>query len=81
MPLFYSPEVINIQRRQDELNNIIPRVNNFHIKKRHGIFVLLYATKTKNDLGRKKLTKHSKFFIVKTELQQRIKLQLLIIDP
>ena len=41
----------------------------------------LYATKTKNDLGRKKLTKHSKFFIVKTELQQRIKLQLLIINP
>ena len=39
-----SPEVINI---------ILPRVNNFDIKlKRHGIFVLLYATNTKPDLGR-----------------------------
>ena len=36
-----------------ELNFILPRVNNFDIKqKRHGIFVLLYATNTKQDLGR-----------------------------
>ena len=49
----YSPEVINIQRRKAELNIILPRVNNFDIKqKRHGIFVLLYATNTKQDLGR-----------------------------
>ena len=49
----YSPEVINIQRREAELNIILPRVNNFDIKrKRHGIFVLLYATNTKQDLGR-----------------------------
>ena len=48
----YSPEVY-IQRREAELNIILPRVNNFNIKqKRHGIFVLLYATNTKNDLGR-----------------------------
>ena len=32
---------------------ILPTVNNFDIKqKRHGIFVLLYATNTKQDLGR-----------------------------
>ena len=49
----YSPEVINTQRREAELNIILPRVNNFDIKrKRQGIFVLLYATNTKQDLGR-----------------------------
>ena len=49
----YSTEVINIQLREAELNIILPRVNNFDIKqKRHGIFVLLYATNTKQDLGR-----------------------------
>ena len=49
----YSPEVINIQRSEAVLNIILPRVNNFDIKqKRHGIFVLLYATNTKQDLGR-----------------------------
>ena len=49
----YSPEVINIQRCEAKLNVIIPRLNNFDIEqKRHGIFVLLYATNTKQDLGR-----------------------------
>ena len=46
------PEVINIQRRKAELTIILPRVSNFDIKqKRLGIFVLLYATNTKQDLG------------------------------
>ena len=41
----YSPE---------ELHIILLRVNNFDIKqKRHGIFVLLYTTNTKQDLGDK----------------------------
>ena len=32
---------------------MLPMVNNFNIKqKRHGIFVLLYASNTKQDLGR-----------------------------
>ena len=49
----YSPEVINIQRRVAELHIIFPRVNNFDIKqKRYGIFVLLYVTNTKYDVGR-----------------------------
>ena len=49
----YSPEVINIQRREAELNIILLRLNNFNFKqKRHGIFVLLYATNTKQDLRR-----------------------------
>ena len=57
----YSPEVINIQRGEVELNIILPGVNNFNIKqKKHGIYVLLYATNTKQDLERYRLTKHSK---------------------
>ena len=50
---YYSTELINIQRREAELNIILPRVNKFDIKqKRHGIFVLLYAANTRQDLGR-----------------------------
>ena len=49
----YSHEVINIQRREAELNIKLLRVNNFDIKqKEHRIFVSLYATNTKQDLGR-----------------------------
>ena len=49
----FSPEVINIQRREAELNIVSPRMNNFYIKqKRRGIFVLLYATITKQDMER-----------------------------
>ena len=49
----FSPDAINIQRREAELNIILLRVNNVDIKQRtHGIFVLLYATDTKQDLGR-----------------------------
>ena len=48
----YSPEVINIQRREAELNIILLRVNNFDIKqkKTHGIFFLLYTTNTKQEI-------------------------------
>ena len=49
----YSPEVIDIQQQEAELNIILTRVNNFDIKqKRHGIFVLSYATNTEQDMGR-----------------------------
>ena len=48
-----SPEVINIQRRDAELNIILLRVNNFDIKQKNTWnFVLLYATNPKEDLGR-----------------------------
>ena len=41
----YSPEIINIQQNNTELNIILLRMNNFDIKqKKHGIYVLLYAT-------------------------------------
>ena len=46
MPFFnirnYSPEVINIQRREAELNIILPKVNNFDIKQKKGMEYLLY---------------------------------------
>ena len=49
----YSPEVNNIQRREAELNTVLPRVNNFDIKqKRHEILVISYGTNTKQDVGR-----------------------------
>ena len=50
----YSPKVTDIQFScEAELNIVLPRVNNFDIKqKRHGIFVLLYASNTKQVLRR-----------------------------
>ena len=59
----YSPEVIDIQRRERQLNIILPRGNNFDIKqKRHGIFVLLNCHKHQTRSGKIRLTKHSKFW-------------------
>ena len=47
----YSPEVINIQRREAELNIILPRVHNFDIKqKRHGIFMFYFMPPTPNKI-------------------------------
>ena len=54
----------NIQRREVELNIILPRVNNFDVEQKgHEIFILLYATNTKQDLGRKQQirSKHKYF--------------------
>ena len=49
----YSPEVINIQRQEAEFNIILARVNNFDIKQKKAWNIyLLYATNTKQDLGR-----------------------------
>ena len=46
----YSPEVINIQRREVEMNIILRRVNNFNIKqKRHGI-LFYYVPPTSNKI-------------------------------
>ena len=64
MPFCLISEIIH-----PRFNIILPRVNNFDIKqKKHGIFVLLYGTNTKQHLGRysKCRSKH-KFFLVKTE--------------
>ena len=39
----YSHEVINIQRHEAELNIILPRVNNAHIKQKESIEHLFYC--------------------------------------
>ena len=57
--LIVSPEVINIQRREEELNIILPRVNNFYIKRKNAWNIcFFYATNTRE------------VFFVKIELQR-----------
>ena len=46
------PFCLMSEGREAELNIILTWVNNFNInKKMHGIFILSYATNTKQDLG------------------------------
>ena len=71
----YSPEVINIQRQKVELNNILPRANNFDIKK--GLeYLFYYMPPTSNKIYEDKDKSKHKSFFVKTELRH-IKVQLL----
>ena len=47
----YSPEVINIQRREAELNIILPRVNNFDIKQKKAwniCFIICHRHQTRS---------------------------------
>ena len=46
----YSPDVINTQQHNMELNIILPRVNNFDIKQKN--LVWLYVNDIKQGLGR-----------------------------
>ena len=47
----YSPEVINIQRREAELNILLPRVNNFEIKQKKGMeYLFYYMPSTPNNI-------------------------------
>ena len=55
MPFFnirnYSPEVINIQRREAELNIILPKVNNFDIKQKKAwniCFIICHQHQTRS---------------------------------
>ena len=51
----YSPEVINIQRLETELNIILPRVNNFDIKQKKGMeYLFYYMSPTPNKIGQDK---------------------------
>ena len=61
----YSPEVINIQQHNTELNIILLRMNNFYIKqKKHGIcFIICHQHQTKS--GEKKAIK-TQHILVKT---------------
>ena len=58
IPMKYNNQIFhnflfNIRNSPVVINIILPRVNNFDVKqKRYGIFVLLYATNTKQNLGR-----------------------------
>ena len=46
----YSPEVINIQRREAELNIILPRVNNLDIKQKSHVIFVYYMLPTPNKI-------------------------------
>ena len=51
----YSLEVINIQRRDAELNIILPRVNNFDIKQQKGMeYLFYYVPSTPNKIWKDK---------------------------
>ena len=58
----YSPEVINIQRREAELNIILPRVNNFDIKQKKAwdiCFIICHQHQTRS--GKIKANKTANF--------------------
>ena len=71
----YSPEVLNIQRREADLNIILPRVNNFDIKQKEAwniCFIICHQHQT--GPGKIKTKKAANFgqntgFFVKAELQ------------
>ena len=73
MPFFS----INIQRREAEVNIILPRVNNFDIKQKKAwniCFIICHQHQTRS--GKIK-TKNTQVFFLKAELRH-IKLQLLV---
>ena len=69
----YSPEIINIQRREAELNITLPRVNNFDIKQKG----MKYMPPIPNRIWKMKADKTKQisikalvcFFFVKVELK------------
>ena len=64
----YSPEVINIQRREAELNIILPRVNNFDIKQKKAwniCFIICHQHQTRS--GKIKTNKTQQI-LVKTQV-------------
>ena len=79
----YSPEVLNIQRREADLNIILPRVNNFDIKQKEAsniYFIICHQHQTRPGKIKTKKTANfgqNKFFFVKAELQH-LELQLLV---
>ena len=61
----HSSEVINIQRREEELN-ILPRVNNFDIKQKKVMeYLFYYMPPTPNKIWQVKANKTHEFFFVK----------------
>ena len=48
----YLPGLINIKRREAELNIILPTKNNFDITQKKTCFVLIHIANTEQELGR-----------------------------
>ena len=72
----YSPEVINIQWREAELNIILPRVNNFNIKQKKAwniCFNICHQHQTRSGKIKANKTQQisvkTQVFFVKTELR------------
>ena len=72
----YSPEVINIQRREAELNILLPRVNNFEIKQKKDMeYLFYYMPPTPNNIWEimtnkiQQISVKTQVFSVKTELR------------
>ena len=72
----YSPEVLNIQQREAELNIILVRVNNFDIKQKKAwniCFIICHQHQTISGKIKTNKTQQISFktpsFFVKTELQ------------
>ena len=73
----YSPEVINIQRREAELNIILPRMNNFDMKQKKEwniCFIICHQQETrsgkiKTNNKTQEISVKTQDFFVKTELR------------
>ena len=72
----YSPEVINIQRREAELNIVLPRGDNFDIKQKKAwniCFIVYYQHQTRSGKLKTNKTQQSsvktQVSFVKTEMQ------------
>ena len=50
----YSPEVINIQRREAELNTTLLRANNFDIKQKDREYLFYHMTPTPSKIWKDK---------------------------
>ena len=71
----YSPEVINIQRREAELNIILPMVNNFDIKQKKACnicFIMCYPHQTGSGKIKTKKTQQHFYFILKSLTHEQI---------
>ena len=77
----YSPKVVGIQRREVELNILLPSVSNFDIKQKGMEYLLYYMPPAPNKIWEDKANETQQIWaktkFVKTELQH-IKLQLLV---
>ena len=72
----YSPEVIHIQRREAELNIVLPRMNNFNIKQKrawNNCFILWHQHQTRSRKIKasktQKISVKTQVLAVKTELK------------